>query len=131
MSTNSGWFNGVKQKVERVLSGDVFPVNRNLCYSSHERLPPRLNFRGISIAARVVGLEIGDFTKRKTGKDLASLRESESRKRVLQKLSDIRVAVTNDNTKYGLLTLACDHSSNFTTTLSPEGPECAGSDSDF
>ena len=43
---------------------------------------------------------------------------------MLTQLSAIRVAITNKETRYNLLTLACDTGSNLVTSLSPDGLEC-------
>ena len=127
MDRKGGWFMGAKQKFEGMI-GKEFTIRSY--YRSQEKLPPRLQLRGISVAARVLGHEIRNFTIRTTGKDLARLRESETRQQVLATLSELKVAATNSDSKYNLLTLACNHSTNFTSSLSPEGIN-PDNDSDF
>lgn len=111
------WLFGAKKKIDYMIKEGGKSC---IYYKSQEKLPPRLQFRGISVAARVVGHGIRNFTKKTTGKDLACLRDSKRRQSILDKLSDFHLAVTDKNAKYNLLTLACSHSSNFTTSLSPE-----------
>ncbi len=41
-----------------------------------EKMPPRFNTKGMSVAVRVLGHEIRHFTHKTTGKDLANLRHS-------------------------------------------------------
>lgn len=41
-----------------------------------EKMPPRFNTKGMSVAVRVLGHEIRHFTHKTTGKDLATLRQS-------------------------------------------------------
>jgi hypothetical protein len=114
------WINSTKYKLKDFIYTQVLPPSRQ----HYNHLPPRIQKHGISIAARVVGNGIRDFTKRATGKDLAQLKNSRTREIMLTKLSAIRVAMTNKQTRYTLLALACDTESNLVTSLSPEGPEC-------
>ena len=113
------WINLTKNKFEDFLQHQTFSSRQ---YS--DKLPPRLQKNGISVAARVVGNGIRNFTKRTTGKDLAQLKNSKTRHIILTKLTAIQVAVTNQETKYNLLSLACDTGSNLVPSLSPEGHEC-------
>lgn len=98
---------------------------------TREKLPPRLNLRGISLAARAVSHEIRDFTKRKTGKDLADIRNSKVRNDAIKKLSELKVSIGSEDAKNNLLAIACNHSTNFTKSLSPDGVESIDSDLGF
>lgn len=49
------------------------PFNR---MKAQDKMPPRFNVRGLSVAARVLGHEIRHVTYKTTGKDLADLRYS-------------------------------------------------------
>lgn len=120
MRRKESWVNLTRNKLENLLHHHIPTSTR---YDS-DKLPPRIQKNGISVAARVVGNEIRNFTKKTTGKDLAQLRNSRTRQLMLTKFSAIRVAVTNKQTQYQLLALACDTGSNLVTSLSPEGPEC-------
>ena len=120
MRRKDNWVNLTMNKFENFLQQQTSRQSRQ--YS--DKLPPRLQKHGISVAARVVGNGIRNFTKRTTGKDLAQLKNSQTRHFMLTKLTAIQVAVTNQETKYNLLSLACDTGSNLVPSLSPEGHEC-------
>lgn len=119
MNRRDSWLVHAKRKLGSFIHG------QNISTSQHsDKLPPRLQKHGISVAARVIGNEIKKFTKSATGKDLSQIKNSRTRQMMLTKLSAIRVAVTNKETQYNLLSLACDTGSNLVPSLSPEGPEC-------
>lgn len=124
MNNPRDWMNGTKQKFSEMFYGEVLQskLHRN---TSSDKLPPRLQRNGISVAARIFGNEIRNFTKRTTGKDLAQLKNSKTRQFVLTKLAAVKIAITNKDTQYGLVSLAYNHSLNLASSLSPEGSECA------
>ena len=103
MRRKDTWVNLTMNKFENFLQQQT-----SLSRQYSDKLPPRLQKNGISVAARVVGNGIRNFTKRTTGKDLAQLKNSRTRHFMLTKLTAIQVAVTNQETKYNLLSLACD-----------------------
>ena len=119
MRRKDTWVNLTMNKFENFLQQQT-----SLSRQYSDKLPPRLQKNGISVAARVVGNGIRNFTKRTTGKDLAQLKNSRTRHFMLTKLTAIQVAVTNQETKYNLLSLACDTGSNLVPSLSPEGHDC-------
>lgn len=119
MNRKDTWTKLTKGKVEEFLQYQNFASRQH-----SDKLPPRLQKNGLSVAARVVGNGIRNFTKRTTGKDLAQLKNSRTRQIMLTKLTAIHVAVTNQQTKHNLLSLACDTGSNLVPSLSPEGHEC-------
>jgi len=120
----------MKQKLGNFF-GSQNLLNSQSNNSSSSKLPPRLQFKGMSIAARVVGHEIREFTYRNTGKDLAKLRENKTRNNILLNLSKIKSTLTNNEAKYKFLLLACNHNSNFVSSLTPEGAEYLTDDTDF
>ena len=121
MSRRRGFLNNMKEQVGRSCKCDVFIHKLHGSCMTQEKLPPRLNLRGISLAARVVSHEIRNFTKKTTGKDLADIRDSKMRNEAIKTISDIKVAMGSEDTRSNLLTLAYSHSTNFTKSLSPDG----------
>ena len=114
----------MKRRLSKVLSNYYFSRNgQSMGCSCAEKLPPRLHVRGISVAARVMGNEIREFTMRNTGKDLAQLRNSERRNKIISKMTKLKIAITNNEAKYSYLQLAYNHNSNLTSSLSPEGED--------
>jgi len=124
MSRRRGFLTSMKEQVGRTCRSDAFIYKLHGRCMTQEKLPPRLNLRGISLAARVVSHEIRDFAKKTTGKDLVELRDSKMRNKALKKISTIKGAIESPDTKNNLLTLAYNHSTNFTKSLSPDGVEC-------
>lgn len=129
MSRRRGFLNTMKEQVGRTGRSDVFIYKLHGRCMTQEKLPPRLNLRGISLAARVVSHEIRDFTKKTTGKDLVDLRNSKIRNEAIKTVSSLKEAIQSSDAKNNLLDLAYNHSSNFTKSLSPDGVE--GVDSDY
>ena len=122
----------MKRRLSNVLSNDYFTRNgKSMGCSCAEKLPPRLHVRGISVAARVMGNEIREFTMRNTGKDLAQLRNSERRNKIISKMTKLKIAFTNNEAKYSYLQLAYNHNSNLTSSLSPEGEDHSIGGSEF
>jgi len=117
-------YGGMKEQVGRVSRHNtlIHKLHGSCMLQPKEKLPPRLNLRGISLAARVVSHEIRDFTKKTTGKDLVDLQDSKIRNDTLRKLSELKLAIGSSDVKENLLTLAINHSANFTKSLSPEEP---------
>ena len=122
------WLRSMKNKVNKLCNEAVFTI---IYHKSYERLPPRLNYRGLSFAARSLGHGIRNFTKEKTGKDLGCLRDNVTRNKILKILSDLRLTISNYDTRNNLLNLVVNHSSNFTSALSPEGDESSYSKQEF
>eukprot|EP00794_Sanderia_malayensis_P005173 gene5173-5825_t len=74
------------------------PLNR---LKPQEKLPPRFNIKGMSVAVRVLGHEIRHFTHKTTGKDLADLRYScpDLLKKIGQAAKDSRLPFTTFHIK--------------------------------
>ena len=122
----------MKRRLSNVLSNDYFSKNgQSIGCSCAEKLPPRLHVRGMSVAARVMGNEIREFTMRNTGKDLAQLRNSERRNKIISKMTKLKIAFTNNEAKYSYLQLVYNHNSNLTSSLSPEGEDHSIGGSEF
>ncbi|XP_065649074.1 uncharacterized protein LOC100208182 isoform X2 [Hydra vulgaris] len=122
------WIRSMRNKVNKLCNNVTF----NAIYQkSNERLPPRLNYRGLSYIARVLGHGIRDITKEKTGKDLACLRDNVTRNKMLRLLSGLFLTIANYEARKDFLYLVENHSSSFTSALSMDGDEGSYSKQEF
>lgn len=136
MSRRRGVFNGVKENVGRTVRGDVLAHRLHGSCMVKERLPPRLNVRGISLATRAVCNQIRTFKRNRTANAVSSNVGS----------SNVGVATTFEVTSSGapcyldddisskrfkIFNIASCLSTNFAKSLTPEGADLIDGDSGF